>query len=99
MEEKMVLDLDLNNLPSPVDNVRSIDLSLTLALPWDTGPSQIQLTIELESVDDKVVICSPRSFVEAKARRKRGVIEVIDAESDFQRGCSGSWQLCFPHPL
>ncbi|CAL5418045.1 unnamed protein product [Camellia sinensis] len=32
MEEKMVLDLDLNNLPSLVDNVRPIDLSLTLVL-------------------------------------------------------------------
>ncbi|KAI8005099.1 E3 ubiquitin-protein ligase RNF4 [Camellia lanceoleosa] len=84
----MVLDLDLNNLPSPVDNVPPIDLSLSLALPWDTGLSQIQTTTELESDDDEVVICSPRSFAEAKARRNRGVIEVIDAESDFQRGCS-----------
>ncbi|GMP78019.1 hypothetical protein CsSME_00034108 [Camellia sinensis var. sinensis] len=64
----MVLDLDLNNLPSPLDNVPPIDLSLSLALPWDARLSQIQTTTELESDDDEVVICSPRSFAENRDR-------------------------------
>ncbi|XAR62544.1 hypothetical protein NMG60_11017334 [Bertholletia excelsa] len=51
---------------------------------------QMQLTNQIESVDDDVVICSPRGFVEAreKARRDRQVIEVIDEDSDPQRGHS-----------
>ncbi|KAF7149540.1 hypothetical protein RHSIM_Rhsim02G0060800 [Rhododendron simsii] len=98
----MVLNFDLNDPPAPPENLipvgEPIDLNLTIGLPWESGLLQIQTTPELGYVDDDVVICSPRSFVEARenARRNRGVVEVIDAERDFRRGHSESAVVLFP---
>ncbi|PSS34825.1 E3 ubiquitin-protein like [Actinidia chinensis var. chinensis] len=98
----MVLDLDLNDPPAPAESIitvdDAVDLSLSIGLPWESGLLQIQTTTGLEAVDDDVVICSPRSFAEAreKARRNRGVVEVNDAESVFQRGHSELIAISIP---
>lgn len=64
----MVLNFDLNDPPAPAENLipvgEPIDLNLTIGLPWESELLQIQTTPELGYVDDDVVICSPRSFVE-----------------------------------
>ncbi|XAR48879.1 hypothetical protein NMG60_11031850 [Bertholletia excelsa] len=88
----MVLNLDLNGPPPSENAGGSVDLSLRIRLPWETGTHQIQVTNRNESVDDDVVICSPRGFLEAreKARRNHQVIEAIDEGSDFQRRHSDS---------
>ncbi|KAL6970981.1 hypothetical protein U1Q18_030660 [Sarracenia purpurea var. burkii] len=94
----MVLNLDLNYPTSPVDGFGNcVDVSLRLGRSLESELLQMQAATELESIDDDVVICSPRSFVEAKekARRNREVIEVIDAESAFQRGHSESTATSF----
>jgi hypothetical protein len=73
----MVLDLDLN-VPPPVENVflmsnldEALDLGLSLRPP----------TVEMQQDDDEVIICSPRSFAEArekKSRRNMEFVEVLD---------------------
>jgi len=101
----MVLNFDLNDppAPAPAENLipvgDPVDLNLTIGLPGDSRPLQTQTTPQLESIDDEVVICSPRSFAEAreKARRNRGVVEVIDAERNFRRGHSESTAVSFPN--
>ncbi|XP_052206589.1 E3 ubiquitin-protein ligase complex slx8-rfp subunit slx8-like isoform X2 [Diospyros lotus] len=86
----MVLNIDLNNPPLPADGMvpggDPVDLSLSIGLPRESGLLPIRTTTSFESVDDEVIICSPRSFAEArdKARRNRREVEVIDAENIFQ---------------
>lgn len=66
----MVLNFDLNDppAPAPAENLipvgDPVDLNLTIGLPGDSRPLQIQTTPQLESIDDEVVICSPRRFAE-----------------------------------
>uniref|UniRef100_A0A5B7BW46 RING-type domain-containing protein n=1 Tax=Davidia involucrata TaxID=16924 RepID=A0A5B7BW46_DAVIN len=85
----MVLDLDLNVAP-PVEDILmgdSVTIGLNLMQAGEHGPSHIQARTDLEPVDDEVVICSPRSFAEArdKSRRNRGVMELFDEETAFRR--------------
>ncbi|KAA8527910.1 hypothetical protein F0562_035221 [Nyssa sinensis] len=89
----MVLDLDLNNEP-PVEEIilmgNSITIGPNLMQAGENGPSHLQARTDFEHIDEEVVICSPRSFAEArdKSRRNHGVIEVFDEESDIRRGHS-----------
>ncbi|CAH9102048.1 unnamed protein product [Cuscuta europaea] len=88
---KMVLDLDLNAPPrvedlSVMDTASDVNTNLELGLP------QVQVMANIDAGDDDdVLICSPRSFAEAKekARRNCPVIEVLDDETEAHQGSPG----------
>lgn len=86
----MVLGFDLNHPFPTVDDMDLVDVSLSIRPPGSNRTSRMQ-TAGLDPVDDEVVICSPRSFAEAreKARRNHRVVEEIHDERDSQRGSSG----------
>ncbi|KAL2486862.1 RING/U-box superfamily protein [Abeliophyllum distichum] len=86
---QMVLNLDLNYPPHDedsfgIDNSMNVDTTLELGLPYE------QVRTSYEPDDDEVIICSPRSFAEAinKSSRNRRVIEVVDDDTESQRGHS-----------
>ncbi|CAA2956253.1 E3 ubiquitin- ligase RNF4-like [Olea europaea subsp. europaea] len=80
----MVLNLDLNCPPHDEDSSMNINTTLELGLPC------AQMRTSYEPDDDDVIICSPRSFADAvnNSRRNRRVIEVVDDETESQRGSS-----------
>lgn len=60
----MVLDLDLND-PPRVEDLLVIDDAIGVNTNLELGLPQLQVTANSNSIDDEVVICSPRSFAEA----------------------------------
>nr|GMD85331.1 E3 ubiquitin-protein ligase BRE1-like [Ipomoea batatas] len=82
---KMVLDVDLNG-PPRVEDLLVIDDAIGVNTHLELGLPQLQVTANSDSIDDEVVICSPRSFAEAreKSRRNHQVIEVLDDETEAQ---------------
>ncbi|CAK9136510.1 unnamed protein product [Ilex paraguariensis] len=61
-----------------------------MVLDLELRLSSIHVPSDCECIDDDVVICSPRSFAEAreKSRRNHGPIEVFNVETESQRGFS-----------
>ncbi|KAA8543507.1 hypothetical protein F0562_020998 [Nyssa sinensis] len=89
---RMALDVDLNSLPSdncdqegPSANASSQDVQV-----GQLGVSVPPTPINVETVDDDVIISSPRAFAEAKnnSRRNRGRTVVVDVDSERTSGPS-----------
>lgn len=87
----MVLDLDLNG-PPRVEDLLVMDNGIHVNTNLELGLPRLQVMANSDAPDDDVVICSPRSFVEAKkkSRRNHPVIEVLDEESDANQGPPGA---------
>ncbi|XP_059651325.1 uncharacterized protein LOC132298948 isoform X2 [Cornus florida] len=87
----MVLELDLND-PPPVEVGNPLSFDPNFGQAGEHGLSHIQVGSDSEPIDDELVICSPRSFAEARdrARRNRVVIEVLDEETEFRTSHSES---------
>lgn len=60
---QMVLDIDLNG-PPRVEDLLVIDDAIGVNTHLELGLPQLQVTANSDSIDDEVVICSPRSFAE-----------------------------------
>lgn len=82
---KMVLDVDLN--APPIECCNDVGTSsrahLTLEVPsGQQGPPPQPVAIDVDSIDDDVILSSPRAFAEAKnnSRRTRGRSNVVDVE-------------------
>ncbi|XP_019174787.1 PREDICTED: E3 ubiquitin-protein ligase BRE1-like [Ipomoea nil] len=92
---KMVLDIDLNG-PPRVDDLLVRDDAIGVNTHLELGLPQLQVTANSDSIDDEVVICSPRSFAEAreKSRRNHQVIEVLDDETEAQGGPPDGFIFC-----
>lgn len=85
----MMHGFDLNRPLPIVDDVDLVDVSLSIRPPGNNQTSRMQTT-GLDPADDEVIVCSPRSFAEAREKARRNqMVEVIHDERTSQRGSSG----------
>lgn len=81
----MVLDVDLN--APPFENCNEVGASSYAPVVPEVpsiqqGPPSQPVAIDVDSIDDDVILSSPRAFAEAKnnSRRARGRSNVVDVE-------------------